>query len=378
MVPRPVILLAPDAFKGTFTAPGVCARLTAILGKDFDCVSHPLADGGEGTLTAIATVQAGVWRQVSVQGPLPEQTVTASYLWLPHSQTAVIEMATASGLTLIPAAQRDPERTTSFGTGQLLRHGADQGARQIQLAIGGSATNDAGLGALMALGWQFLTAGGESVGWGGSALARVMNIVPPPHGFSVPMTVWCDVRNPLYGTQGAAWVYAPQKGADPAMVSRLDQGLRHFAQQVKQQFGQDLQFPGAGAAGGMGAGIVWGLGATLQSGFSAIANLTQLAEAIHAADMVITGEGCFDTQSTQGKVVGGVMTLAQAANKPVVVLAGKTLLDSYPGITQIFATIPPHTPVPTTSPELEAQFDHCAGQLKQFLHQYFAPWRSPT
>ncbi|MEY2976944.1 MAG: hypothetical protein RLZZ435_1083 [Cyanobacteriota bacterium] len=324
------LLLAPDSFKGTLTATQVCEIMASVLQPHFNCVCHPLADGGEGTLTAISTVLGGDWQTVPVQGPLPDQIVNARYLWLPETQTAVIEMAEASGLTLVPPGQRNPEITTSYGTGQLLRHAEGRGANVIQLAIGGSATNDGGLGLLMALGWQFLDSEGRSVGWGGQALAKVRKILPPSRPFKPLVTVWCDVTNPFYGPQGAAFTYAPQKGADPLMVKRLDDGLRHFAHQVQQEFQVDLNFPGAGAAGGMGGGVVWGLNAQLESGFTAIAELTQLEKAIKQCDGVITGEGCFDQQSLQGKVVGSVIELAQTYQKPVFVIAGQTRLKTHP------------------------------------------------
>ena len=321
------LLLAPDSFKGTLTADQVCGVMTSVLAPEFTCICHPLADGGEGTLTAIANRWGGQWQTVMVQGPLPDQTVQSQYLWLPETQTAAIEMAEASGLTLVPPHLRNPEITTSYGTGQLLRHAEFLGAKFIQLAIGGSATNDAGLGLLMALGWQFLDSDGRSVGWGGQALGKVVKILPPPMAFNPQVTVLCDVTNPFYGSQGAAFTYAPQKGADPAMVQRLDLGLKHFAQRVWQDFQFDLNFAGAGAAGGMGGGVVWGLNAQLSSGFTAIAKVTQLEAAMQRCDGVITGEGCFDHQSLQGKVVGGVIELAQKYQKPVFVIAGQSLLQ---------------------------------------------------
>lgn len=335
----PTLLLAPDSFKGTLTADQVCEILASVLQADFHCVCYPLADGGEGTLTAIARVLGGEWQTVTVQGPLPGQRVSAQYLWLPESETAVVEMAEASGLTLVPPDRRNPEVTTSYGTGELLRHAESKGAKFIQLAIGGSATNDGGLGLLMALGWQFLDHHGQSVGWGGEALARVVRILPPQKPFAPQVTVLCDVTNPFHGPHGAAYIYAPQKGADPTMVERLDQGLRHFAALVEQTFAVNLHFPGAGAAGGVGGGVVWGLKAHLQPGFQAIAALTQLETAIQKCDGIITGEGCFDSQSLQGKVVGGVVALAQKYRKPVFVVAGQTQIPHHPAIAECVALL---------------------------------------
>lgn len=317
------LLLAPDSFKGTLTADQVCEIMASMLQPDFNCIAHPLADGGEGTLSSIFKVLGGEWQSITVQGPLPDQMVNARYLWLPDIQTAVIEMAEASGLTLVPLDRRNPEITTSYGTGQLLRHAEARGAKFIQLAIGGSATNDGGLGLLMALGWQFLNSNDQCVGWGGKALTNVVKILPPKNPFTPQVTVLCDVTNPFYGPQGAAFIYGPQKGANPAMVQRLDVGLQQFAQRVWQDFQCDLNFPGAGAAGGMGGGVVWGLKAQLESGFTAIAKLTQLEQVIQKCDGVITGEGCFDDQSLQGKVVGGVIALAKKYHKPIFVIVGQ-------------------------------------------------------
>ncbi|MBE9175895.1 glycerate kinase [Synechocystis salina LEGE 06155] len=319
------ILIAPDSFKGNLSARDFCRITSAVLAPEFDCVAHPLADGGEGTLEAIASNFDSQWQTVRVQGPLPDQKVNARYLRSAEKETAVIEMAQASGLPLVPIGKRNPEITTSYGTGQLIAHAVQQGVKQIQLAIGGSATNDGGLGLLMALGWRFLDYQGQSVGWGGQALGKVAKIIPPVLDDTFPeIALLCDVTNPFYGSHGAASVYAPQKGADPAMVQRLDKGLEHFAQVVRERDGFELNFPGAGAAGGIAGGVAWALKATIKSGFAAIAQLTGLERAMAQCNLVITGEGCFDGQSYQGKVVGRVIELAQAMGKPAIVVAGQS------------------------------------------------------
>ncbi|MEB3247753.1 MAG: glycerate kinase, partial [Merismopediaceae bacterium] len=273
------LLVAPDSFKGTLSATEICGILQQELGQDFDVICHPLADGGEGTLAAIAgSLRDHQWITQTVTGPLPGKTVTAQYLWLSTRQIAFIEMAQTSGLTLLQPADYNPELTTTYGTGELIHHAIQQGAKQIYLAIGGSATNDAGLGCLMALGWQFFDGAGQCIGYGGQGLIKLARWISPPGLILPPITVLCDVTNPLYGVNGAAYVYAPQKGADASMVERLDQGLRHFAQVVQQTENLDLNFPGAGAAGGLGAGAKWGLKANLERGFTAIAQLTQFSE----------------------------------------------------------------------------------------------------
>ncbi|MFN5515167.1 MAG: glycerate kinase [Cyanobacteriota bacterium] len=332
------LLLAPDSFKGTLSAPEVCQILAQELSADFPILLHPLADGGEGTLAALALcLPAATWRSLAVQGPLSGQKVTASYLWLPE-EIAMIEMAQASGLTLVPPQFRDPEQTTSYGVGQLLQRVREEGARQIYLAIGGSATQDGGVGMLQALGWRFLDAQAQDLPWGGAVLRKLARILPAPAPLP-PVTLWCDVTNPLYGPEGSAFVFAPQKGADMGMVERLDQGLRHLANIVQEQLGINADFPGAGAAGGLGSAGVWGLGAQLTSGFGAVAQLTGLEKRIESCQVVITGEGRFDAQSLRGKVVSGVLNLAQKYHKPLIVIAGESQFQSYPGIAEIISLV---------------------------------------
>jgi glycerate kinase len=274
---------------------------------------------------------------------LPGQRVTASYLWLPE-EIAIIEMAQASGLTLVPPHLRDPEQTASYGVGELLQAVREEGARQIYLAIGGSATQDGGLGMLQALGWRFLDAQDQDLPPGGGALRELAAILPPPAPAPLPpITVWSDVTNPLHGPEGSAFIFAPQKGADPGMVQRLDQGLRRLVQIVREQLGVNADFPGAGAAGGLGAAAVWGLGARLTSGFGAVAKLTGLEERIEACQVVITGEGCFDSQSLQGKVVSGVLKLAQKYQKPLIVIAGESQFQVYPGVAGIISLVDEQT-----------------------------------
>jgi glycerate kinase len=365
------ILIAPDSFKGTLSAGEVCQIALDVLAPEFDCVAHPLADGGEGTLEAIANNLDSQWPTVRVQGPLPDQKVDARYVWLSEKETAVIEMAQASGLPLVPLGERNPEITTSYGTGELIAHAVKQGATQIQLAIGGSATNDAGLGLLMALGWQFLDSQGQSVGWGGQALGKVAEIIPPVLNAFPQVTVLCDVTNPFYGANGAAQVYAPQKGADPAMVQRLDQGLRHFAQVVREFDGFEINFPRAGAAGGMGGGVAWALETKIESGFTAIAKLTQLEQAMAGCDLVITGEGCFDHQSPQGKVVGGVLELAKKINKPAIIVAGQCQLSQtvLPNVLKIFSLVGPDMPLEKALQHPQTALKKRLVQVKQYLIQ---------
>ena len=336
------ILLAPDSFKGTLTAPQVCQIIREELQDDFALDYHPLADGGEGTLLALAAcLTPAQWITHSVCSPLPSQVVEAAYLWLPESQMAVVEMAQASGLTRITTTERNPELTTSYGTGELIDQALARNPQKLILAVGGSATNDAGFGMLMALGWRCLDDQGLPIPFGGQGLYHLQRMIPPVKRHQAPMDLWTDVTNPLYGPQGAAYIYGHQKGADDAMVARLDQGLRRFAQIVKQENEFEANFPGAGAAGGLGAGAVWGLQAQLKSGFQSIAALTGLEDKVQACDLVITGEGSLDAQTWQGKVVSGVWHLAQKHSKPLVILAGQSHFRHYPGVAQIISLVGP-------------------------------------
>lgn len=365
------LLVAPDSFKGSLSALEVCQIIEAELGDTFSVIGHALADGGEGTLEAIAaTLPASQWIELAVSGPLPPQQVTAKYLWLRESQEVFIEMAQASGLTLLREEERNPELTTTYGTGELIRHAIDRGAKKIYLAIGGSATNDAGLGMLMALGWQCLDKNTEPLGYGGRALAHLDRLIAPDPLPFPPVTVLCDVTNPLYGEQGAAVVYGPQKGADRFMVERLDRGLHHFAEVVKQQYHLDLNVAGAGAAGGLAAGAMFGLKATIQSGFEIIATLTGLEEKIKNCDRLITGEGNFDRQSLQGKVISGILALARRYQKTVIILAGGsefTQLRNYPEIEKIITLVDEDISLEQCLREAESVLRQRCQLLKNYL-----------
>lgn len=336
------LLIAPDSFKGTLSSTEVCQMVEETLGRSFSILTHPLADGGEGTLEAIAgCLPQAQWISQTVMGPLPDQRVEANYLWLGKSQTAFIEMAQASGLTLLKLSERNPALTTTYGTGELIKDALNRGAKKLYLAIGGSATNDAGVGMLMALGWQFLDNLGNSIHLGGNQLIKIQQIIPPQasQAFSQGVEIFCDVTNPLYGPNGAAQVFAKQKGADENLIKHLDQGLKHFSDRVQQQLGINVNFPGAGAAGGLGAGAKLGFDAKISRGIERIAELTQLEAHIQSSDVIITGEGQFDQQSLQGKVICGVLVLAQSYQKPVIVLTGNSDFKNYSGIQKIITLV---------------------------------------
>lgn len=325
------IVVALDSFKGSLTAVQACDIVAQALRSSVpgvEVVTKPMADGGEGTASVLMAAAGGQWISKAVMGPLPDMEVEAGFVWLPDDRAALVEMATASGLPLLRPEQRNPLRTTTYGTGQLIQAAVDYGANHILLAIGGSATVDGGVGAAMALGWRFLTRGGREVDFGGGQLLNVEGIFPPAHPLKATVEVLCDVDNPLCGEHGAAQVYGPQKGATPGMVEQLDAGLAHLARVVKEQLGRDIAcLPGAGAAGGLAAGAVAFLNARLVPGIDAVMSQTRLTEAVAGADWVVTGEGSFDEQSLRGKVVSGVTRVARAAGARIAVCAGQVRLE---------------------------------------------------
>jgi len=328
------IVIAPDSFKDSLSAEKVADAIAAGVAEVLPhahLVKCPMADGGEGTVEAIVAAGNGQLRRNQVQGPLGEP-VEAHWGWLPDSHTAIIEMAEASGLQLVAPAQRDACISSTYGTGELIRAALDAGARRIILAIGGSATNDAGAGALQALGLGLFDDQGNSLARGGLALAGVVRIDLTgldPRLTEVRFEIAADVNNPLCGEHGASAIFGPQKGASAEQVRLLDQALGHFADHCAQVLPKDVRAePGSGAAGGLGFAAKAFFGAQFRPGVEVVAELVGLAEAVKDADLVITGEGRFDAQTLRGKTPFGVARIAQANGVPVVVLAG-TLGEGY-------------------------------------------------
>ncbi len=322
------IVVALDSFKGALSADLVCRAVEAGLRSPaiaVEIVRKPMADGGEGTAAALMAARLdGQWLAADVQGPLPGQVVAAAWAWFPDDRTAVIEMAAASGLPLLAEHERNPLQTSTYGTGELIRAAIEHGAQRILLTIGGSATVDGGIGAAVALGWRFLDAAGNAVEPRGGNLGEIARIVRPDPGEMPPVTVLCDVTNPLCGQRGAAVVFGPQKGATPQMVARLEAGLANLAMRIKADLGKDvLGLAGGGAAGGLGAGASAFFGAELAPGIETIIAASGLRQALEGADWCIAGEGSFDQQSLDGKVVCGVAEAARDAGVPVVVFAGQ-------------------------------------------------------
>ncbi|MCC6444611.1 MAG: glycerate kinase [Armatimonadetes bacterium] len=321
------ILIAPDSFKGSLPAPEVARAIergirAALPGAETVCL--PLADGGEGTVEALIASTGGRLVPVEATGPLGE-SVPAFFGILGGQETAVLEMASASGLPLVPPEKRNPCVTTTYGTGQLIRAAIQSGCRRLLIGIGGSATNDGGAGAMAALGARFLDANGSELPPGGAALARLERI--DMSGFSFPreieVVVASDVSNPLCGPTGASVVYGPQKGATPEMIEQLDGALRRYADAVEDQLGQDIaERPGAGAAGGLGAGLMAFLNARLRSGIEIVLDAVQFDRHLQGASLIITGEGRIDAQTAYGKTIAGALKRGQAAHVPVAALAG--------------------------------------------------------
>ncbi|MEG9623576.1 MULTISPECIES: glycerate kinase [Pseudomonas] len=328
------VVIAPDSFKDSLDAAGVARAIGAGLAEvwpDAERVECPMADGGEGTMDAILAASHGELRRQVVRGPLGH-SVEAGWGWLAESRTAIIEMAQASGLQRVPTDQRDACRSSTWGTGELIAAALAAGATRIVLAIGGSATNDGGSGMLRALGLRLLDADGQALEEGGLALGRLARIDASdldPRLAEVQVEVAADVDNPLCGPNGASAIFGPQKGASPAQVQALDQALGHFADLCAQLLGDDVrEFPGCGAAGGMGFAAKAFMGAQFRPGVEVVAELAGLDALVQGADLVITGEGRLDVQTLRGKTPMGVARVAKRHGVPVVVLAG-TLGEGY-------------------------------------------------
>lgn len=328
------IVIAPDSFKGSLTALEVCeaaARGIRQIDAQIEIVQVPMADGGEGTVQSLVDATGGELVTERVTGPLGDP-VEAVYGLLGDGESAVIEMAAASGLPLVPEEQRNPLNTTTCGTGELIAAALDQGRRKLIVGIGGSATTDAGAGMAQALGVRLLDDEGEPIGFGGAELGRLATIEmsrADPRLQEAEIRVACDVDNPLYGERGAAFVYGPQKGASAEDVKVLDANLRHFADVVQRDLGLDVRdIPGAGAAGGLGAGLVAFCGASLEPGVDIVIDAVDLPGAMRGADLCVTGEGAIDSQTAFGKTPAGVTSVARSGGVPVIALAGGVAFDA--------------------------------------------------
>ena len=322
------IVIAIDSFKGSISSAeaGQAAKdgVLSVLPK-CEVIQFPIADGGDGVLDVLITAMQGRYIAVKAHNPLME-LIDTRYGISGNGKTALIEMAAVSGLTLIPQDKRNPMLTTTFGTGELIKYALDEGIRDFIIGIGGSATNDAGLGMLQALGYRFYDKNNNVLGTGGNIMIDVESIdISDAHPALKKscFTVVCDVNNPFYGTDGAAYVFAGQKGADDEMIAELDKGMRHIAKVIQCKTGKSIgNVAGAGAAGGLGGGLVAFFNDDLQNGIKLLLDKLDFKEKIRNADLIITGEGKADRQTTMGKVPFGILQEAKKQNIPVILIAG--------------------------------------------------------
>ncbi|MCD9466357.1 glycerate kinase [Photobacterium iliopiscarium] len=344
------IIIAPDSYKESLTAMEVATAIEAGFRQVMPTAEYiklPMADGGEGTVQSLVDASNGTIIEHQVTGPLGEQ-VPAFFGLMGDGKTAVIEMAAASGLHLVSPDLRNPMLTTSYGTGELILAALDHGVDHIIVGIGGSATNDGGIGMAQALGVQLLDNKGQALGFGGQALAQLASInitTVDPRLAHIKLEVACDVDNPLCGKKGASHIFGPQKGATPAMVAELDQHLAHYAAIIKRDLAIDVKdMAGAGAAGGMGAALLGLFNAQLRSGIEIVIDAVHLGDIIKDADLVITGEGRIDSQTIHGKTPIGVARTAKKYHKPVIGIAGCLSQDCgvvYDhGIDAVFSVVP--------------------------------------
>ena len=343
-------VLAPDSFKESMTAEQACLAMQRGIEKvipNAKIIHVPMADGGEGTVDALVSARNGRKVYIEVSGPFTQQKVQAYFGLIENDQTAVIEMALANGIHLIEKSQRNPLHTSTLGTGEMIKAALDLGVSKIIIGLGGSVTNDAGAGMAQALGAKFLDEHSQSVALGGGQLNQIQSIDLSELDVRLKQTeiiIASDVNNPLCGENGASYIFAPQKGASPEMVKTLDQNLKHFADLVEATLNIEKQnISGAGAAGGLGFGLMAFAGATIRSGVEIVIEETQLAEKIAQADYVFTGEGGIDFQTKFGKTPFGVAQVAKRFNKPVIAFAGyvgKGIEELYDeGFTAIFGIV---------------------------------------
>ncbi|MCG2616111.1 glycerate kinase [Terrimonas sp. NA20] len=343
------IIIAPDKFKGSLTSEDVCKAIeegiVSVREEALEILRFPMADGGDGFNIVLQHYFHTETIEVDTVDPLG-RPIKAPYQWNAETKVAIIEMATASGLVLLEPEERNPLHTSTYGTGLLLKDALTRGATRVILGLGGSATNDAGIGILSALGFSFISETGKELEPTGGNLSLVHSIVSPDRLPEISFQIAADVENPLYGAKGAAYVYGPQKGADQEMVKQLDNGLRNFAQLIEARRSVDIaSFPGAGAAGGIAAGLSAFFKLDMSKGVELVLQANKLEDELHNADLLITGEGRIDDQSGSGKVVGTIASLAKKYKIPCIAFCGlleasKEELEDL-GVTEAFAIAAP-------------------------------------
>ena len=367
------LLFASDSFKGSLTSEKTVELLSKAAHEVFgecECSGVPVADGGEGTVEAVIAAEQGEWVSVKVHGPLMEET--DSFYGVFGGDKAVIEMAAASGLPMVPENLRNPLNTTTFGTGELILDALKKGYRDISIAIGGSATNDGGMGCARALGVKFLDSEGRVLEGFGRDLARVASIDISELDERIAeakITVMCDVTNPLCGKDGATWTFGKQKGATPEIQEELEQGMCSYRDVIKETFGIDCDaIPGTGAAGGLGAALKVFFGGEMKSGIETVLDLIRFDERLEGVDLVVTGEGRTDWQSCFGKVMQGVGMHAKSKGIPVLGLSGslgKNALDICDcGVSSLMTTV--NAPMPLSEALERAEELYYEGAVRMF------------
>jgi glycerate kinase len=365
------IIIAPDKFKGSLSSLEACKAIAEGIRQADERTQvrpFPMADGGDGFAEVMKYYLHTDTVECDTLDPLGRH-ITASYQWNSNTKSAIIEMAVASGLVLLKPEERDPLKTSTEGTGLLIRDAIDKGAKRIVLGLGGSATNDAGTGILSALGFVFKDSNDRSLKACGENLLQIAKIIPPPNVPEARFEIACDVQNALYGHGGAAYVYAPQKGANAEAVKLLDDGLRHFAEILKEHTGKDVSdIPGTGAAGGIAAGLISFLDVELKKGIDLIIDASGIKNEIATADLLITGEGKIDEQTLQGKVVSELSMLASERKIPVVAFCGismatATVIDQL-GLQHVVSLVSP-------SISTEEAMIHAKGILTSRAKEFF-------
>jgi len=371
-------VLAPDSFKESMSAAQACQAMQRGIQNvipDAHIIHVPMADGGEGTVDALISSLKGQSIACEVTGPLPEQRIQTYWGLVDPGQTAVIEMAEANGIHLLKPSQRNPMLTSTYGTGEMIKQALDLSVKKIIIGLGGSVTNDGGAGMAQALGVRFLNHAGELIQVRGGNLDQVKSIDLSgldPRLADTEIIVASDVNNPLCGPNGASYIFGPQKGATPEMVNQLDQNLGHFADVVARQIGRDHRHvAGAGAAGGLGFGLMAFTAASIRSGVELMIEQVQLNEKIAQADYVLTGEGKIDSQTSLGKTPFGVAQLARQFNKPVIAFAGligegiEDLFES--GFSQIIGINPPDCPLEEALKNAEMNLEKAVAEIVKNL-----------
>jgi glycerate 2-kinase len=371
-------VLAPDSFKESMSAAQACQAMQRGIQNvisDAHIIHVPMADGGEGTVDTLISSLKGQSIACDVTGPLSEQRIQTYWGLVDAGQTAVIEMAKVNGMHLLPPSQRNPMLTSTYGTGAMIKQALDLSVKKIIIGLGGSVTNDAGAGMLQALGVRFLNHAGESIQvcGGNLELVKSMDLSElDPRLADTEILIASDVNNPLCGPSGASYIFGPQKGAMPEMVKQLDQNFGYFADVVAGQFGRDYRHvAGAGAAGGLGFGLMAFTAASIRSGVELMIEQVQLNEKIAQADYVLTGEGKIDSQTSLGKTPFGVAQLARQFNKPVIAFAGligegiEDLFES--GFSQIIGINPPDCPLEEALKNAEMNLEKAVAEIVKNL-----------